>query len=71
MKILVEGTCRICGRVHSFLADEEGLYRWQSGELIQNALPDVSLDDREFLISRICPKCWDDMFGEEEDEDEE
>ena len=64
-KILVEGTCRLCGKVHSFVADFEGVVAWQSGELIQNALPEVSASDREFLISGICPNCWDDMFGQD------
>lgn len=76
MKIIVDlvelkGFCVSCGRSHSVYADRKSVMLWQSGELIQNAMPEVSAEDREFLISRICPKCWDDMFGIGEDEDED
>jgi hypothetical protein len=39
---------------------------WISGMLIQNAMPNLSADDREFLISGITPEEWDKHFGEEE-----
>ena len=42
---------------------------WQNGELIQNAMPDLNNDDREMLMSKICPKCWDEMFAGFEGED--
>ena len=35
---------------------------WQNGELIQNAMPDLNTDDREMLISKTCPKCWNELF---------
>jgi hypothetical protein len=45
----------------------EGFQAWQSGEFIQDALPELSTDERELLISGICPKCWDVMFPSDED----
>lgn len=37
---------------------------WQSGRmLIQNAMPDVSAEDREFLISGCTPEDWKALFG--------
>jgi hypothetical protein len=42
-----------------------GLFAWQS-KRIQDALPDTSLEDREFLLSGISPAGWDKMFPEEE-----
>ena len=40
--------------------------RRQRGELIQEALPELSADQRELLISGTCPKCWDELFPPDE-----
>jgi len=37
---------------------EEQVMRWERGELIQNAMPELSLDDREFLMTGITPLEW-------------
>tara|TARA_R110000822_G_scaffold74345_1_gene178634 strand:- start:266 stop:463 length:198 start_codon:yes stop_codon:yes gene_type:complete len=36
---------------------------WDGGMLIQDAMPDVSKDDREFIMSGSTPVDWDKMFG--------
>lgn len=41
------------------------LDRWQAGELIQNVMPHVSADDREFLMTGITPEEWDAHFSDE------
>ena len=46
---------------------EEQLASWRAGMHIQNAMPNVSAEDREFLISGITPEEWIEEFGEEED----
>ena len=43
----------------------EQLREWREGALIQNAMPHLSDDDREFLISGITPEEWDEHWGEE------
>ena len=49
---------------------EAQLDAWASGELIQNAFPDLSPDDREFLKTGITPDEWEQMFAEDvEDKD--
>jgi hypothetical protein len=40
---------------------------WDGGMLIQDAMPDVSKDDREFIMSGSTPVDWDKMFGGFED----
>ena len=35
--------------------------------LIQDIIPHIPLDEREFIISGITPKEWDDMFTDEDD----
>ena len=55
--------CRICGESHTVMADEKDVCHWQEGSLIQDAMPYLSADDRELLISGTCPDCWVEMFG--------
>ena len=47
--------------------DPKGFALWQSGTVIQNALPDLTPDEREFLMTGITPEEWEDLFGGEED----
>lgn len=44
----------------------EGLRQWQSGVLIQNALPQTDPATREMLQSGLCPTCWDTLFDLDE-----
>lgn len=63
-------TCPFCGRENSINVREEDYSAWQDGALVQDAFPYLSADEREMLISGICPTCWNDTFSdEEEDED--
>lgn len=43
---------------------EAQLEAWQGGQLIQEAMPHLSVDDREFLMTGITPEEWDKMFDE-------
>jgi hypothetical protein len=47
---------------------EEQVNRWQAGELIQDVMPNLSADDREFLMTGSTPYEWDEVFGGDEDE---
>ena len=40
---------------------------WSEGMLIQNAMPNTTTDEREFLISGCTPTCWDAMYPSEEE----
>lgn len=33
--------------------------RWRGGELIQDAMPKLTADEREFVMSGCTPSCWD------------
>jgi hypothetical protein len=44
---------------------EEQLQAWESGTVIQRAMPNLSADEREFILTGILPEEWDEMFGEE------
>ena len=42
--------------------------RWQGDTLIQTAMPDLSADDREFIMTGITGDEWDAHFNSEEDQ---
>lgn len=60
--------CPFCGKSNFVEVNEADYLDWDDGELVQNAFPYLSADEREMLISGICPTCWDGMFGGEDDE---
>lgn len=68
MKVVIEIECPFCGKVHVVEVREDEFAKWQAGELIQNAMPNLSATQREQLISRLCPDCQEEIFGEDEDE---
>lgn len=37
---------------------------WQTGTLIQDAMPNITANEREFLISGMLPDGWDELFKE-------
>ena len=42
----------------------EQINAWRGGELIQNAMPNVSADEREFIKTGITPEEWENTFGD-------
>lgn len=58
--------CRMCPHAETVSVDMEAYYRWQDGELIQRALPTLTRDQAELLISQTCGACWKKMFPPEE-----
>ena len=41
---------------------EEQIALWESGTLIQNAMPHLTPDEREFIMTGITPEEWDSAF---------
>ena len=71
MKVTIVTTCPIC-HCDNFIEVEENDYLdWCAGALAQDAFPYLSADEREMLISHICPSCWDHMFGEQGEDDDD
>jgi len=43
------------------------MYEWQQrGALIQNAMPNLTADQREFLMTGITKEEWDEMWGKDD-----
>lgn len=60
----VEVHCDTCGKAETFLVNRARFTAWYERRmLIQDALAHLSIPDREFVKSRICPACWTGMFG--------
>ena len=62
-RVLIKKACPFCGREFQNAFPAEGYRKWREGALIQDALPDCTADEREFLITGICPECWGKTFG--------
>lgn len=43
---------------------QEQLNEWQSGVLIQDAMPNLTAGEREFIKTGITDEEWDNAFGE-------
>ena len=52
-------------RTFEFDINEKDYDSWLKGELIQNAFPYLSADDREFIMTGITKEEWDGMVVDE------
>ena len=69
-EVTVVTACPFCGHANEVEVNEIDYLDWQDGMLVQNAFPYLSANEREMLISGICPTCLEKMFPPEEDEEE-
>lgn len=58
--------CRLCGTPSVLHLRAMSVEKYRNGALVQDAFPDLSLDDRELLISGTHPECWNNLFPEED-----
>lgn len=63
--------CLGCNTSATFTMTEEQFNRFKAGEKVQDIFPDWSDGDREMLISGTCPPCFEEMFPEDEEDEEE
>lgn len=70
-KMIVERKSIVSGKVYQMDINitEEQLFNFINGRsgLAQEAFPDLSIDEREFIISGIHPIEWNELFGNEEE----
>ena len=57
--------CIKCAEPQHITVGQADLDAWQGGKNIQDAMPYLSVDDREILISGICGECFDKIYGVE------
>jgi len=53
--VTISGNCVFTGKSYSVTVNIDEYVMWTNGQLIYCAMPDISLYDREFLISGISP----------------
>ncbi len=64
---VVTPACWGCGRRTVMRVPLEGYNMWtMDREPIVLSFPDMSVDDREMLISGTHPACWDRLFSDED-----
>ena len=69
-EVCVVTVCPFCGHANEVEVNEDDYWDWQDGKLAQDAFPYLSADEREMLISGICPTCWEKSFGGGDDDPE-
>ena len=64
-KMTITRTCPITKKTNTFDLDVtlEQIADWQSGTLIQNAMPNLSADEREFVKTGISAEGWLKLWG--------
>lgn len=67
-EVCVVTQCPMCGRANEIEVNDFDYLDWSDGMLAQEAFPYLSVQEREMLISGICPDCWAKMFGGDNDE---
>lgn len=71
-KVTYHSTCAHCGVGHDIEMTLDQFNRIELGEeSIQIILPKHSASDRELIISSTCGSCWDEIFWEPEDINDE
>lgn len=65
--MLITRTSMFTRKVHTLdiPVTQEQLDKWNSGVLIQNAMPNLTVDQREFLMTGVTKEEWDEAFGSE------
>ena len=69
--MIIERRSALTGRAHEMDLDitEDQLRIWRMGALIQDAMPNLTPAEREFVKTGITPEEWEEYFPQE-DEDE-
>ena len=66
--MLVVRTSMFTGNTHKMKLDitPDQLKDWESGTLIQNAMPNLDPDEREFIMTGVTPEEWEKEFGKDD-----
>ena len=69
MVVLETPVCYFCGKSGELNVPEEGILLYNMGYPIQKAFPDLTVDEREQIISGThvgyCSNQWDEEFSED------
>ncbi|MBO1003151.1 hypothetical protein [Pseudogracilibacillus auburnensis] len=65
-KVTLTEQCISCKKIYGLKVHPKDIVRLSEGAHVQDAMPYLSADDRELLISGICGKCFDEIPFEED-----
>lgn len=57
----LKAKCDRCRTRYEFWADDQDVRDWHEGKLIQVAIPYLSIEARELLISGMCGDCFNEL----------
>ena len=65
--MLITKQSGLTGKQHSMDVDvtDEDIQKWKEGTMIQVAMPNLTPDEREFIMTGITPQEWSGMLEEE------
>lgn len=70
-KVEINECCIKCNTNVSFMVYADDWDDWQDNQsFIQDAFWYISPDQREILLSKVCGKCWDELFGDLDNDEE-
>lgn len=62
----MEFKCPQCGKITELDVEEGLVYMVHTRQMrVQDAFPTLSEEEREIILTGICPECWDIMFDED------
>ena len=64
--ILMSKPCFHCGDSGLVVVTNSDLERYKNGALMQEAFPEMSIENREMLISGTHEACWNKIYGGDE-----
>ena len=70
-KVEARRRCQVTGDLFTIRVDAQALIEWKEGKLIQEAMPQLSKDEREILMTGYTPAEWDGLFKGDDDEEDE
>jgi len=63
---ILETVCPFCGKKQQLnlkgdraIAYKQGKIAYEAGYRMQDAFPSFTPDEREFILTGICPTCWE------------
>lgn len=68
--MLIQRISKMTGKTHyrEMPVSYEQLMAWHEGAFIQSVMPDLTADQREFIMTGTTPEEWNEAFGEDEPE---
>lgn len=58
-QIIIARNCPLCNTQRYIQVSKDAYNNWKNGTTIQKAFPDLTVDERELIMTGFCSKCFD------------